>query len=98
MLYSILSGVHEGVVAKIRREFACDWLELNPCAAHTFSLVGSQSLLAYLQETTSDVILSAAERESAKNLLKSILNDEFLFNLHFHYDLHETVLGKFIIL
>ncbi|CAF4969970.1 unnamed protein product [Rotaria sp. Silwood1] len=90
---STFTGVHEGVVAKIRREFACDWLELNPCAAHTFSLVGSQSLLAYLQETTSDVILSAAERESAKNLLKSILNDEFLFNLHFHYDLHETVLA-----
>ncbi|CAF4996534.1 unnamed protein product, partial [Rotaria sp. Silwood1] len=174
---STFTGVREGVLAKIRRNFGCDWLELNPCFAHSFSLVGSyasykpktdpnsppavdetilnleaiisriygyfsrsstrlfklkqwqnyldlpemkfkklfeirwstiqdcirpiiinvlpgsQSLLAYLQEAATDVTLSSSERESAKNLLKSILNDDFLLALHFHYDLHETVLG-----
>ncbi|CAF4257995.1 unnamed protein product [Rotaria sp. Silwood2] len=174
---STFTGVREGVLAKIRRNFGCDWLELNPCFAHSFSLVGSyasykpkthpnsppavdetilnletiisriyghfsrsstrlfklkqwqnyldlpeikfkklfeirwstiqdcirpiiinvlpgsQSLLAYLQEAATDVTLTISERESAKDLLKSILNDDFLLALHFHYDLHETVLG-----
>ncbi|CAF1394728.1 unnamed protein product [Adineta ricciae] len=102
---STFTGVNEGVVAKLRRHFDCEWLESNSCAAHTFNLVGSQacyqpkpeassqSLLAYLQETATDYNLSLGERESAQDLLKLVLNDEFLFSLHFHYDLHGTVLG-----
>lgn len=43
ILFSIFPGAHDGVLAKIRREFGCDWLELNPCAAHTFSLVVSHA-------------------------------------------------------
>jgi hypothetical protein len=42
-MYTILLGIHEGVLAKIRREFGCDWLALNPCVVHSFSLVGSQA-------------------------------------------------------
>ena len=41
MLYTILPSVREGVLAKIRRDFACNWLELNSCVAHSFSLVGN---------------------------------------------------------
>lgn len=36
ILYSMFSGIHKGVLAKIRRDFGCAWMELNPCAAHTF--------------------------------------------------------------
>ena len=36
-----------------------------------------------------------SEREYAKKLLDSVLDDEFLFFLHMHHDLHETVLGTF---
>ena len=43
----------------------------------TFYL-GSQSLLSCLQEATTNVTLSIGERESAKDLLTSILNDDFL--------------------
>ena len=41
MLHTILLGVREGVLAKIRHIFGCDWLELNRCVAHSFSLAGS---------------------------------------------------------
>ena len=34
------------------------------------------------------------DRVVAKNLLESVLDDEFLFSLHMHYDLHETVLNE----
>ncbi|CAF1285725.1 unnamed protein product [Rotaria sordida] len=56
------------------------------------TIISSQSLLAYLQEAATDVALSISERESAKDLLKSILNDDFLLALHFQYDLPETIL------
>ncbi|CAF1348456.1 unnamed protein product [Adineta ricciae] len=36
---------------------------------------------------------TSKNREQAKELFDSILDDEFLFSLHMHYDLHECILG-----
>ena len=36
-------GVHNGVVEKLRQKLNAKWIESSPCAAHTFSLVGSQA-------------------------------------------------------
>jgi hypothetical protein len=36
------------------------------------------------------------DKKSAKKLLVSVLDDEFLFHLHMHHDLHESVLGRFL--
>ncbi|CAF4458620.1 unnamed protein product [Rotaria socialis] len=54
----------------------------------------NQALFATLQETKFDKKLSKTDRETASDLMSSILDDEFLFMLHFNYDLHECVLGK----
>ena len=59
-----------------------------------FFYLGSQALLACLQHSSSDSNLSKMDHVIAKNLLESVLDDEFLFSLHMHYDLHETVLGR----
>ncbi len=37
----LLSGVHNGVAAKLKKKYGIDYLELNTCAAHSFALVGS---------------------------------------------------------
>ncbi|CAF3948313.1 unnamed protein product, partial [Rotaria sp. Silwood1] len=52
----------------------------------------NQALLATLQEIKFDKDLTNDDR-AATDLLSSILNDDFLFMLHFHYDLHECVIG-----
>jgi hypothetical protein len=49
-----------------------------------------------LQEATLNSNISNADRENAKHLLNSILDDEFLFLIHMHHDLHESVLGEFV--
>jgi hypothetical protein len=41
-----------------------------------------------------DSDLSNFDREKAKKLLNTILDDEFLFLIHMHHDLHESVLGE----
>jgi hypothetical protein len=64
----------------------------------TASLIylGSQALLTCLKPAISDRDVSKADRKYAKELLDSILDDEFLFLLHMNYDLHESVLAKWI--
>ncbi|CAF3984796.1 unnamed protein product, partial [Adineta steineri] len=175
---STFTGIHEGVIAKLRRYLCIDWLEINGCVAHSFALVGkqasyepktannkkpvvcdsvvklestisqiynyfakstghqfklkswqaflempelkfkrifdirwlsirgcikpiidnvqpgSQALLGCLQHILSDTGSSKLERANSKHLLESILDDEFLFLLHMHYDLHETILAE----
>ena len=39
---------------------------------------------------------SNMDKNGAKKLLDSVLDDEFLFHLHVHHDLHENILGTFI--
>ncbi|CAF0838331.1 unnamed protein product [Rotaria sordida] len=169
-------GINNGVIAKLKRDFGIEFVELNTCVAHTFALVGNQAgfikydneeksrkrelisklegiigkiyqyfgssatrtfklkcwqnlleipelkfkrlfqirwtairdsikpimlnitpenqaLLATLQESKFDKSLTNNDRQAAADLLTSILDDEFLFMIHFHYDLHECVLG-----
>ncbi|CAF2551925.1 unnamed protein product [Rotaria sp. Silwood2] len=171
------TGVNNGVVAILKRDYDLDFVELNTCVAHSFALVGNQAgfikedddkkakkrdliakleniigriyqyfgssatrtfklkcwqnlldvpelkfkklfsirwtairdsikpimfnitptnqaLLATLQEIKFGKNLTNNDREAAADLLSSILNDDFLFMLHFHYDLHECVLGE----
>ncbi|CAF4004026.1 unnamed protein product [Rotaria sp. Silwood2] len=173
---STFTGIHEGVVAKLRRRFRIDWLESNTCAAHSFNLVGNgaswtidpntgksviveivsnlettigkiynyfgrssnrqqklkdwqnfldmpelkfkriydircssiqgcikpiiqnvqpnnQALLATLEQNACGPICSQADRDATKELFQCVLDDEFLFLLHFHHDLHECALG-----
>ncbi|CAF1116382.1 unnamed protein product, partial [Rotaria magnacalcarata] len=40
---STFTGVNNGVVEKLRQKLDANWIESSPCAAHTFSLVGSQA-------------------------------------------------------
>ena len=58
--------------------------------------VGSQALFGCLEEAMSDARLTSVERKHAKKLLDSVLHDEFLYLLHMHHDLHESVIGEFI--
>ncbi|CAF0982909.1 unnamed protein product [Rotaria sp. Silwood1] len=170
-------GVNNGVVAKLKRDYDLDFVELNTCIAHSFALVGKQAgfikdddhekakkrdliaklesiigriyqyfgssatrtfklkcwqnlldipelkfkklfsirwtairdsikpimfnitptnqdLLPTLQEIKFGKNLTNDDHETAADLLSSILNDDFLFMLHFHYDLHECILGE----
>jgi len=41
-------GINEGVLAKLRKRLAIDYLDLNTCVAHSFALVGAQA--AYVLE------------------------------------------------
>ncbi|CAF1376387.1 unnamed protein product [Adineta ricciae] len=54
----------------------------------------NQALLATLEEIKLKKNLVHDDREAATELLNLILNDDFLFLLYFHYDLHECVLGE----
>ncbi|CAF2752095.1 unnamed protein product [Rotaria sp. Silwood2] len=98
------TGAHGGVIARLRDYLATDCLEMNACVAHSFSLVGSQScyvlktqrsqsLLGCLQETMFDCNVSNLDRENAKDLFNTILDDELLFLIHMHHDLHESILS-----
>ena len=60
------------------------------------AFVGSQALLTCLKQISLDKNSSNTDKKSAKNLLNSVLDDEFLFHLHMHHDLHECILGRFI--
>lgn len=57
------------------------------------SRLGSQALLAALQQNSCNRANTKADRASANDLFQSVLNDEFLYLLHFHHDLHECALG-----
>jgi hypothetical protein len=59
-----------------------------------FSILANQALLATLEEIKFGKNIANDDREAAAELLSSVLYDDFLFMLHFHYDLHECVLGK----
>jgi len=45
-----------------------------------------------------DTNSSNIDRNNARSLLNLILEDEFLYMLHMHHDLHESVLGKLVYL
>ncbi|CAF3076933.1 unnamed protein product, partial [Rotaria sp. Silwood2] len=53
----------------------------------------SQALFIVLEEISADWMCSSTDRETASELRKQLLRDEFLFIIHFHHDLHECVLG-----
>ncbi|CAF1648070.1 unnamed protein product [Adineta ricciae] len=177
-MFFLLSGIHNGVAAKLKKKYGIDYLELNTCAAHSFALVGShagkeliedgtnrvrtredvaqfesnlgqiynffsrsasrlstlkywqnfldlpelkfkhlfdirwssirgclkpiisntepghQALFATLKQISEDQDFSLQDREKALDLYNSILNDSFLFYLHFHHDLQECVSGE----
>ena len=52
-------------------------------------------MLACLQQASSDLNSTNVDHQLSKELLTSILDDNFLFLLYFHHDLHEIVLGEF---
>ena len=56
-------------------------------------ILGNQALLALLEHTSNDLDLSQYERDTAAELLMEILDDQFLFVLYFHFDLHECISG-----
>ncbi|CAF2948053.1 unnamed protein product [Rotaria sp. Silwood2] len=80
---------------KMKKIFGIRWLSLGGCIKPIVDNVypGSQALLTSLQQIVLDIDSSNIERENAKRLLTSILEDEFLFLLHMHHDLHEIVLS-----
>ncbi|CAF3501980.1 unnamed protein product [Rotaria sp. Silwood1] len=80
---------------KFKRIFDIRWSSIRDCIRPIIVNVqpGSQALFACLQEAIDDYNSTNVERECAKDLLNEILNDEFLFLLHMHHDLHESVLG-----
>ena len=41
--YLVFVGIHDGVAAKLRRNHGIPCLELSPCVAHSYALVGKQS-------------------------------------------------------
>jgi len=54
--------------------------------------------LALLEHTANDADVTQNERDAAGELLAEILDDRFLIALHFHFDLHECISGKFKLL
>ncbi|CAF4770529.1 unnamed protein product [Rotaria socialis] len=38
------TGINNGVIARLKRDFGLDFVELNACAAHSFALVGNQAV------------------------------------------------------
>ena len=61
-------------------------------------ILGNQALPALLEHTSNDLDLSQYERDTAAELLREILDDRFLFVLHFHFDLHECISGELALL
>ncbi|CAF0828501.1 unnamed protein product [Rotaria sordida] len=81
---------------KMKKIFDIRWSSISGCIKPIVDNVypGSQALLTCLQQIMLDTNASNTERENAKSLLNSILEDEFLFLLHMHHDLHEIVLSS----
>ena len=84
------------IILNIKPSKICSEL-FYPNQASCHSILANQALLATLEEIKSKKNLSPDDREAAAQLLDSILDDNFLFMLYFHYDLHECVLGKIIL-
>ncbi|CAF2091660.1 unnamed protein product [Rotaria magnacalcarata] len=80
---------------KFKRIFNIRWSSIRNCIKPIVVNVqpGSQALFGCLEEAMLDGTLTVAERENSKELLNLVLNDEFLYRLHVHHDLHESVLG-----
>jgi hypothetical protein len=57
-------------------------------------VVGHQALFASLKQISEAQDFCPADRKTSLDLLKAILNDSFLFLLHFHHDLQESVSGN----
>jgi hypothetical protein len=57
-------------------------------------LLGHQALFATLKQISDDQNYSVHDRDKALDLFNTILNDSFLFYLHFHHDLQECVSGN----
>ncbi|CAF3532023.1 unnamed protein product [Rotaria socialis] len=94
-----LVGSHAGIdkqKLKFKRLFHIRWSSTRDSIKPImFNITPTnQALFATLQETKFDKKLSKTDRETASDLMSSILDDEFLFMLHFNYDLHECVLGE----
>ncbi len=51
-------------------------------------------MFATLKQISEDQDFSLSDREKALDLYNSILDDSFLFYLHFHNDLQECVSGN----
>ena len=64
-------------------------LQMYGMTHHPF--LGNQALLAILEHTSNDLNATKNERDTASELLMEILDDRFLFLLHFHADLHECI-------
>lgn len=47
--------------------------------------------MALLELTSNDLDVTQNERNAENELLMELLNDRFLFILHFHFDLHECI-------
>ncbi len=57
--------------------------------------LGNQALLAVLECTSNDFDVTQNERDAAAaELLKEILDDRFLFILHFHFVIDECISGE----
>ncbi|CAF1446317.1 unnamed protein product [Rotaria sordida] len=80
---------------KFKRIFDIRWSSIRGCIKPIIDNVppGSQALLTCLEEAALDIKSSNTDKQNAKKLLELILGDEFLFHLHMHHDLHESVLG-----
>ena len=88
-LKPIISNVEPGKVT-------CLFSEKHHLAV--LSILGHQALFATLKQISEDQSFSLPDRKKALRLYNAILNDSFLFYLHFHYDLQECVSGHLMTL
>ncbi|CAF2059013.1 unnamed protein product [Rotaria magnacalcarata] len=81
---------------KFKKLFDIRWLSIRDSLKPIMNNMkpGNQALLAFLEHTSYDLDVTQSERNTAAELLMEILDDRFLFVLHFHFDLHECVSGE----
>ncbi|CAF1315655.1 unnamed protein product [Rotaria sordida] len=81
---------------KFKYLFDIRWSSIRGCLIPIISNIepGHQALFATLKQISEDQDFSLSDREKALDLYKSILDDSFLFYLHFHHVLQECVSGE----
>ncbi|CAF5012421.1 unnamed protein product, partial [Rotaria sp. Silwood1] len=81
---------------KFKKLFDIRWLSIRDCLKPIINNMkpGNQALLGLLEHTSSDSNVTRNERDAAAKLLMEILDDRFLFLLHFHFALHECISGE----
>ncbi|CAF1015489.1 unnamed protein product [Rotaria sordida] len=81
---------------KFKYLFDIRWSSIRGCLIPIISNIepGHQALFATLKQISEDQDFSLSDREKALDLYNSILDDSFLFYLHFHHDLQECVSGE----